>query len=64
LEKSEKKRLSVTVTGTYVNRLNHLVKEGIFMTQGEVFRESLRRTFKAYGIEPLHKNIVKKAEKN
>jgi hypothetical protein len=31
-----------------------LVEEGIFLTHGEVFRESLRRTFRAYGMEPFY----------
>ena len=53
LEKSEKARFSVTLTGLYVDRLNHLIEEGIFNNPGEIFRDSLRRTFRAYGLEPF-----------
>jgi len=41
------------VSGLYVDRLDHLVEEGIFLSQGEVFRDALRRTFRAYGLEPF-----------
>lgn len=36
-----------------MDRLNHLVEEGIFLSHGEIFRDSLRRTFRAYGLEPF-----------
>jgi len=47
------------VTGRYLDRLNYLVEEGIFTNRGDVFRDSLRRTFRAYGLEPFaDKGIV------
>ena len=36
-----------------MDRLNYLVEEGIFMSHGDIFRDSLRRTFRAYGLEPF-----------
>lgn len=62
LEKSDKTRFSVTVSGTYRDMLNHLIEEGIFLSHGEVFRDSLRRTFRAYGLEPFT-DKVREAEK-
>jgi len=53
LEKSEKNRFSVTLTGLYLDSVEYLIAEGIFLNTGEVFRDSLRRTFRAYGIEPF-----------
>lgn len=41
------------MSGLYVDRLDHLVEEGIFIDRGEIFRDSLRRTFRAYGLEPF-----------
>jgi len=53
LEKSEKTRLSVTVTGLYVDRLDCLVEMGIYLDPQDAIRDSLRRTFRAYGLEPF-----------
>ena len=53
MEKNEKTRVNWTLSGLYMDRLDHLVKEGIFLTHGEIFRDSLRRTFRAYGLEPF-----------
>jgi len=53
LGKSEKTRVNFTVSGLYIHLLDRLVEEGMFLTHGEVFRESLRRIFRAYGLEPF-----------
>ena len=42
------------MTGLYVHLIDHLIEEGIFMDKGELFRESLRRTFRAYGLKPFY----------
>lgn len=52
-EKVEKIRVSVTITKTHLAALDHLVEEGIFLSRGEVIHESLRKTFREYGIEPF-----------
>jgi len=54
LEKSDKKRANLTITGLYVNLLDRMVEDGMFLDYGEVFRESLRRTFRAYGLKPFY----------
>jgi len=53
LENSEKTRLSVTLTGLYVDGLNRLVEMGVFLDPQDAIRDSLRRTFMAYGLEPF-----------
>jgi len=53
LEKREKTRVNYTLSGRYMDRLDHLVKEGIFLNHGEIFRASLRMIFRAYGLEPF-----------
>jgi len=53
LEKNEKTRISVTMTGTYVEALDHLVDEGLYLGRGEIVLEALRRLFGSYGLEPF-----------
>lgn len=36
-----------------MNVLDHLVEEGLFLDRQEIFRDSLRRTFRAYGLKPF-----------
>lgn len=40
------------MTGRYWDDINYLVEEGIFPSRGEFFRDSLRRSFRAYGLKP------------
>lgn len=51
IEKNEKIRISVTMTGTYVEALDHLVEEGLYLGRGEIVLEALRRLFGSYGLE-------------
>jgi len=50
-EKTEKVRVSVTMTGTYIEALDHLVSEGLYLGRGEIVLEALRRLFRSYGLE-------------
>jgi len=52
-EKTEKIRVSVTMTTTYVEALDHLVEEGLYLGRGEIVLEALRRLFGGYGLEPF-----------
>ena len=53
LERNEKTRLSVTLLGLYMDRLDRLVEMGIYLDPQDAIRDSLRKTFRAYGIEPF-----------
>ena len=53
-EKAAKTRVSVTVTKSYVDALDHLVEEGIYLSRGEAVLEALRLLFGAYGIAPFY----------
>jgi len=44
------------VTDHCLDRINYLVEEGIFPSRGEFFRDSIRRTFRAYGVKPFTAN--------
>jgi len=57
-EKSDKIRVSVTMTATYVDCLNQLVDNGLYLNRGEIILEALRLLFKGYGIEPFSVKLV------
>lgn len=50
-EKVVKIRVSVTLTKPYVDALDRLVEEGIYLSRGEIVMEALRRLFRSYGME-------------
>ncbi len=41
------------MTGLYVDSLDCLVEMGVFLDPQDAIRDSLRRTFRVYGIEPF-----------
>jgi len=48
-----KKRYSVTLGEPYIECLNQLVEQGIFSSEQEVIRDSLRDKFEKYGLDPF-----------
>jgi len=52
-EKVEKIRVSVTMTTPYVEALDGLVDEGIYLGRGEAILEALRGLFRGYGVKPF-----------
>ena len=60
----DKKRFSVTLTGPYIEALDSLVKEGLYMDHQSGIRHALRRLFQYHGIEPLYKELIEEAEEN
>jgi len=53
-KKIEKIRVSVTMTRAYVDALEKLVREGVYLSRGEAILEALRMLLGAYGIEPFY----------
>lgn len=49
-EKGDKIRISVTMTKPYLDALDHLVDEGIYLGRGEVILDALRGLFRGYGV--------------
>lgn len=49
-----KKRISITITEPYLEALDSLVEQGIYLSRGEVVMELLRRFFREQRIEPFH----------
>ena len=50
-KKVVKKRVSVTMTMPYVEALDRLVDEGVYLSRGEAILAALRILFKQRGIE-------------
>jgi len=49
----EKRRFSVTLTGTYVKALDLLVEEGFYIDHQAAIRDALRRLFQHHRMEPF-----------
>ncbi len=56
-------KLDVTMTQAYVDALDLLVEEGLYLNRGEIILDALRRLLREQGIEPFSKR-VKKDEKS
>jgi len=48
-----KKRYSVTLGEPYIECLNQLVENGIFSSEQEAIRDSLRDLFEKHGLKPF-----------
>jgi Arc/MetJ-type ribon-helix-helix transcriptional regulator len=48
-----KTRVSVTLTKPYLDALDRLVEEGIYLGRGEIILEALRKLLRQQGIEPF-----------
>ena len=51
VESTDRTRIGLTLTRVYLEALDHLVDEGIYMEHQDAIRDSLRKTFRAYGLE-------------
>jgi len=61
-DRAVKSRISVTMTKTYVEALDHLVAEGLYLGRGDIILEALRLLFRRHGIEPF--KLVEEAVEN
>jgi len=55
-------RVSVTLTKPYLDALNRLVEEGIYMSKGTIILEALRDLLRRQGIEPFARSLEEKGE--
>lgn len=62
-EKAEKTRISVTMTGPYVEALDRLVEEDLYVKQGDAVLEGLRIIFRRRGLN-LFRLYEEAAEKD
>lgn len=61
-EKDAKKRVSVTMPRPYLEALDRLVEEGIYLSRGEIILEALRSHLGGRGIRPFSKEKEEEAE--
>ena len=57
-EKVEKIRVSVTMTKQYLDGLDGLVEEGIYLGRGEAILEAIRLFLRGYGVKPFSPNVA------
>jgi len=63
MSKNVKKRLGLTLTGIYIDALDQLVEEGLYMEYQTAIRAALRFFFRHHGIEPFRSELVEEFEK-
>ena len=57
-----KTRVSVTMTKPYIDALNRLVKEGIYLSRGDVILDALRIHLRLLKVEPFFSAPTEEAE--
>ena len=55
-------KLDVAMTQEYIDALDHLVEEGIYLNRGEIIMEALRILLGQHGIEPFSSKVAEKPE--
>jgi len=63
MSKKVKRRLSLTLTRVYVESLDRLVSEGIYLEHQVAIRAALRLLFRVHRIEPFYSELIEKVEK-
>ena len=53
VDNSDKKRFSVTLTRSYIEALDRLVEEGLYIDHQDAIRHALRRLFQYHGMKPF-----------
>ena len=59
----KKRRLSLTLTRVYVEALDHLVEEGIYLEHQVAIRAAMRLLFRFHRIEPFYSELVEEVDK-
>ncbi len=62
MQKKAKRRISLTLTKSYVEALDQLVDEGIYLEHQVAIRDALRLLFRHHGIEPFFSKLVEKLQ--
>jgi Arc/MetJ-type ribon-helix-helix transcriptional regulator len=52
----------VTLTKPYLEALDRLVEEGIYLSKGEIILEALRSLLRQQGVEPFARPLEEKGE--
>lgn len=57
VDNTDKRRFSLTLTKPYIEALNRLVEEGIYIDHQDAIRHALRRLFQFHGMEPFLEKV-------
>ena len=57
-DKTVKRRISLTLTKPYVDALDRLVEEGIYLEPQVAIRAAMRLLFQFHGIEPFAEKLA------
>jgi len=58
VDNTDKRRITLTLTRVYVEALDYLVDEGIYLEYQAAIRDALRRLFQYHGMEPFRSKLV------
>lgn len=61
-EKRVKKRVCVTLTKPYLDAMERLIREGVYVDRAEVIKDALRHLFRHYEIEILGEEAQRKPD--
>lgn len=64
MPKNVKRRISLTLTKSYVEALDRLVEEGIYLEHQVAIRDALRLLFRVHRIEPFYSVLAENVEKD
>ncbi len=62
MQKKAKRRISLTLNKSYVEALDKLVKEGIYLKPQVAIRDALRLLFRHHRIEPFYSTLAEKIQ--
>ena len=63
MPKNVKRRLSITLTKSYVEALDRLVEKGIYLEHQVAIRDALRLLFRLHRIEPFYSELFDEVER-
>ena len=63
VESTDRTRIGLTLTRVYLEALDHLVDEGIYMEHQAAIRDALRFLFRYHGIESFRSQLVEEVSK-
>jgi len=58
VENTDRTRITVTLTRVYLEALDRLVDEGIYLEYQVAIRDALRRLFRHHGMEPFRSQLA------
>ena len=57
-EKKDRTRINTTLTKSYIDAMDYLIDEGLYLGRGEVILDALRLLFGFYGIAPFYPKVA------